>query len=298
MAKFDPKKKQQSGKKSVPVGDDFTRAMSRHASAFDEAKTTTATEGFPDATQTAEALGLEAGSTQRRVAKVKEVKVGVDQKGNPYLVFDFSITRGQGKGTVVSIFHSIKDGKKRPDGSQVTVKDVIERICQNFQRLGYETENLKVQELAGLAESATKDHAVVQVRIKYDGEYLNTYLVKMLEEENEDTEESEEEESEEEETEDVSDDDGDEESEEEEDDSEGDDSEESEDEDETEDEEDEEELAKGVEVLYQAKGSRKPEPCEVLAVSEDKETVNLLRKRDKKKFVGISASEVELVYED
>lgn len=281
MAKFNPNKKSEKPAKNTKTGGDseFLNAMSGYKQAYDEAKTATA-DDFPDASKVAEALGIAAGEKVRVVARTKEVRLGVDGSKNPYVVFVFTVERGKGKGTSLDIFYSVKPKKDK------TVADALSYICRAFQRLGYETEDTTMEDIVGMAKDATNSHSLVQLNVKYDGEYLNTFIVKSLDDEDEQQEEEgQEEEAEEEETEEeveVEDDE---------------DQDDPGDEEETEEEEqDEPQLSKGMTVLYQAKGARKPEACKVLTVSDD--DVTLKRERDGKKFSGVPLSEVEIVDED
>ena len=281
MAKFNPKKQSEkettkTTKATKSSGDsDFLSAMSGYKKAYDEAKTATA-DDFPDASTIASALGISAGEKIRVVARTKEVRLGVDSKKNPYVVFVFTVDRGKGKGTNLDIFFSIKEKK------DASVADAIAYVCKAFQRLGYETEDTTMEDIVGMAKDATESHPLVQLSVKYDGEYLNAFVVKLLEDEDDDQSGGKEEETTEEEETEEGDEAGD---------------QEEADEDETDEgDEDEPQLTKGSTVLYQAKGARKPEVCKVLVVSDDE--VTLKRDRDGKRFSGVPFSDLEVVEED
>ena len=276
-------------KKTKKVANPFAKALGNHKEAFDEQKKVKG--GGGDHTALAELLGLKKkGQTTLVMAKHVKSECGATDEGNAFVRHTFQISRGDAEGHAVTSYMVVKDYSEK-----FTTNDVIRNICQEFQALGYETEDISAEDIEEICEDLSKSNPEVQLKLRYSGEWVNANVKKLLSSE----EDSEEEESEEEETQDDIAEESSEEEESEEESSEEEESEDSEDSSEEEEESEEEDAApeKGNVVFLDA--DKKKTQYVVKAVNSKKRTVDLVDLKTKKiEKKVISWDDISFVDED
>jgi hypothetical protein len=224
----------------------------------------------------------------------------------PYIAFQFTVIRHpEWKGTPLSILHTVDEKKKKDGEVWLTEQEALDNIAIDLQRLGIETEELDGEELDAAIAELVADKPVVQVKVnrtKKDGvDYVNTRILKVMDEEEGEEEEDDD---------DVEDDDGEEAPEEEDVEDEeadvtDDDDEEVEADDDDEDVEEEDEEDGDTDppevddlVKWKAPKARKMAEFTVTAVNEAKEIVTLKRNSDDKVFPKVPWSELEYEYDE
>lgn len=223
----------------------------------------------------------------------------------PFIAFQFTVIRHpEWKGTPLSILHTVEERKTKDGEVWLTEQEALDNISVDLQRLGIETEELEGSELDEAIADLAQEKPVVQLRVKRtkkDGvDYVNTRILKLVdeddneEEEDDDVEVDDEDEEGEEEADEAEEEDGEDDEDDADDDSESDEEEEGEDEEEG----DEDPPEIGDIVKYKAPRARKPENCTVTSVNVKAETVNLTREKDDKEFKKVPWSELEYEYEE
>lgn len=270
-------------KKTKKTSNPFAQAMGSHKKSFDEQKKVKG--GGGDHAVLAELLGLKKkGQTTLVMAKHVKSECGATDEGNAFVRHTFQISRGDAEGYAVTSYTVVKDYSEK-----YTASDAIRNICQEFQALGYETEDISAEDIEEICEDLSKSNPEVQLKLRYSGEWINASVKKLLSEEN-----SEEEESEEEET---QDDVAEESEEEEEESSEEEESEDSEEESSEDSEEEDAAPEKGNVVFLDA--DKKKTQYVVKAVNSKKRTVDLVDLKTKKiEKKAISWDDISFVDED
>ena len=191
------------------------------------------------------------------VSTLVSARCGVDKNSNGYAAFDFEVARGDYEGTRVSKFHSIAERGNR------TIEQSLESLFIDLQRLlpdedftEFSAEDIE-SIVAQLAENTKESGINYQIGVKNNGNFLNTFINKRLDEEGSVKKAS---------------------------------SEESE-----ESEEGDEELIpeKGDVVFFQAPRTKSSQEFTVTSVAESKRTVTLKRSKDGKVFKTISFDHLE-----
>ena len=242
----------------------------------------TATSGRSDNELVFERLSLHKGDFMRVEARVVTANCGEDKNNKPYFSIDFVITEGPGSGLTLGSFYSIADR------GGMTATRMMDILSANLKDLGYGDVNDEdedyVEEVATLLG---KDKPLVSLNVgRTERDFLNVYINKRIDEEEQEIEAepvavaasqqeapvAEPEEAEEEVEEEV------------------------------EGEEEEEEELVDIEiddvVFYRAPRAKATAQCQVVAINEEKQTVDLSRLSDSKAYKGVSLNEVEVVFED
>ena len=117
------------------------------------------------------------------VSTLVSARCGVDKNSNGYAAFDFEVTRGDYEGTRVSKFHSIAERGNR------TVEQSLESLFIDLQRLlpdedftEFSAEDIEAI-VSQLAESTKESGITYQIGVKNNGNFLNTFINKRLDEE-------------------------------------------------------------------------------------------------------------------
>ena len=116
------------------------------------------------------------------VSTLVSCRCGVGKNSNGYAAFDFEVARGDYQGTRVSKFHSIAERGNR------TVEQALQSLFIDLQRLvpdedfsEFSAEDIEtiVQQLA----EATKEQGITyQIGVKNNGNFINTFINKRLDE--------------------------------------------------------------------------------------------------------------------
>ena len=125
----------------------FRRELAKRKAELNEAAKKQASSGFLTDEEIIESLGLDENRTQY-LTKVSRVRYGLDKHKSPYFAFNYTISQGEHEGTSVSQFFGL-GGKTKAERAK---KD--ERLCANFQRLGYDTTSWKGDVTDKFVESA------------------------------------------------------------------------------------------------------------------------------------------------
>jgi hypothetical protein len=294
MAKAPPKRR---GQASKPEGFFGTLQKSKKDAAkrWNEAKKAKDQFKTPD---------IPSGVYMSRLSNITQGETSNNKV--PYIAFQFTVIRHpEWKGTPLSILHTVEEKKKKDGEVWLTEQEALDNIAIDLQRLGIETEELDGEELDAAIAELVADKPVVQVKVKRtkkDGvDYVNTRILKVMDEEEGEEEEDDD---------DVEDDDGEEAPEEEdvedeETDVTDDDDEEVEADDDDEDVEEEDEEDGDTDppevddlVKWKAPKARKMAEFTVTAVNEAKEIVTLKRNSDDKVFPKVPWSELEYEYDE
>jgi hypothetical protein len=299
MAKSPPKRR---GQDSKPAGFFGTLQKSKKDAAkrWNEAKKAKDQFKTPD---------IPAGVYMARLSNITQGETSNNKV--PYIAFQFTVIRHpEWKGTPLSILHTVEEKRKKPSGKEkvgevwLTEQEALDNIAIDLQRLGIETEELDGNELDAAIADLVSEKPVIQVKVKRtkgsDGaDYVNTRILKLMDEEGE-----------EEDDDDVEDDDGEEAPEEEDVEDEeadvtDDDDEEVEADDDDEDVEEEDEEDGDTDppevddlVKWKAPKARKMAEFTVTAVNVAKEIVTLKRNSDDKVFPKVPWSELEYEYDE
>ena len=117
------------------------------------------------------------------VSTLVSARCGVDKNSNGYAAFDFEVARGDYEGTRVSKFHSIAERGNR------TVEQSLESLFIDLQRLlpdedftEFSAEDIEAI-VSQLAESTKESGITYQIGVKNNGNFLNTFINKRLDEE-------------------------------------------------------------------------------------------------------------------
>ena len=112
------------------------------------------------------------------VARLSGGRCGSDKNGNPYVAFDFTIDRGTFEGVRVSKFHSIASRGNR------TVEQALQSLFIDLQRLDPETDYSETDagEIEGVVEELWSDSPAVQIGVKNNGQFVNIYINKRVDE--------------------------------------------------------------------------------------------------------------------
>lgn len=182
-------------KKKNPKGSSnpFAKAMGKYQEAFDEQKKV---KGGSDHAELAKLLKLvKKGQSTLATAKLAKSECGETDQGEPFVRHTFTITRGDAEGHQVTSYSVVKDYSEK-----YKAPDVIRNICQEFQALGYETEDVTASDLEEMCADLCSTTPEVQIKLKWSGEYINASIKKVLSEESSEDEEEEESSDEEEES--------------------------------------------------------------------------------------------------
>jgi len=117
------------------------------------------------------------------VSTLVSARCGVDKNSNGYAAFDFEVSRGDYEGTRVSKFHSIAERGNR------TVEQALQSLFIDLQRLipdedftEFSAEDIEAV-VSQLAESTKESGITYQIGVKNNGNFLNTFINKRLDEE-------------------------------------------------------------------------------------------------------------------
>lgn len=201
MAKSKPASKKKPGSKSGGAPS-FESAMSKYQKQFKKARETKADDFSNE--KLIEALGLSKKNPMAVVkARLTNSVCGVTGQGVPFVRHTFSILKGEAKGITISKYTQIEEHENWG------VEARLEAISQDYQRMGYETDESDISDFKDMSAELTEEKPTFNLRLKLKGENVNVNILKAREdddddedEEDEDEEESDEEESDDEEEED------------------------------------------------------------------------------------------------
>lgn len=127
------------------------------------------------------------------VSTLVSARCGVDKNSNGYAAFDFEVSRGDYQGTRISKFHSIAERGNR------TVEQSLQSLFIDLQRLlpdedftEFSAEDIE-DIVTQLAENTKESGITYQIGVKNNGNFLNTFINKRLDEDGFVAEEEEEE---------------------------------------------------------------------------------------------------------
>jgi len=117
------------------------------------------------------------------VSTLVSARCGVDKNSNGYAAFDFEVSRGDYEGTRVSKFHSIAERGNR------TVEQALQSLFIDLQRLipdedftEFSAEDIEAI-VSQLSETTKEQSLTYQIGVKNNGNFINTFINKRLDEE-------------------------------------------------------------------------------------------------------------------
>lgn len=118
------------------------------------------------------------------VSKLVSARCGVDKNSNGYAAFDFQVSRGDYEGTRLSKFHSIAERGNR------TVEQALSSLFIDLQRLLPEEDFADldasdVEEIISRLDpntTTTVDELFFQIGVKNNGNFINIFINKLIEE--------------------------------------------------------------------------------------------------------------------
>ena len=119
------------------------------------------------------------------VTKLVSARSGVDKNSNGYAAFDFLVSRGDYEGTRLSKFHSIAErGNRTVEQSLSSLFIDLQRLCpqEDFTELSAGD----VEEIIGRLDPTTstdEEELFFQIGVKNNGNFINIFINKLIEEE-------------------------------------------------------------------------------------------------------------------
>lgn len=127
-------------------------------------------KGLSDWNESRKSTGMEDTELEPGdyVAQITAARCGNDGKGQPYFAFNFTILRGDAKGSSVSAYY----GLHRVESEKVFVGQL--------QALGFVTKDLDAKDIPEVAATLSKEKAEVRLQVKHsesDGRtFQNVYI--------------------------------------------------------------------------------------------------------------------------
>lgn len=132
---------------SASASDAFLKAAGKVSGAFKKARTVKA-DSFEDP-------DIPNGLYP---ARVTDVQLGVTKNNDPWFKIAAVIASGEYEGTALSIFHSIVAARESS----------AEFLCKDLQRAGYETEEMDIADLPGIADHLKENKPLLEIRAKWN----------------------------------------------------------------------------------------------------------------------------------
>ena len=117
------------------------------------------------------------------VSTLVSARCGVDKNSNGYAAFDFEVSRGDYQGTRVSKLHSIAErGNRTLEQSLQSLFIDLQRLLPDEDFTEFSAEDIEAI-VAQLAATTKESGIAYQIGVKNNGNFINTFINKRLDEE-------------------------------------------------------------------------------------------------------------------